>query len=286
MAPPCSRPCAPFPPPRRAGAPAPGATRSGSWCCTSPTPATACWRASAPLPPRASPARSPGTGGRSCRTGPAPSRGAPTSTSSPNTRPGSSRRCAPSPMRGSSTPAAGRGADPPLRTTALYDGPLVSIADWSCRGEDTRAGAEELASGHQLLIARSGVFATRRGGEALVVGPAQALFQNAGDPYRVSHPVPGGDRCTVLRFSFPAITEALAGFEPASRDRPHAPFRVGHAPVGLPVLLRLHRLRQRLLRGEASTLEAEEEALEVLRGAAGDAYRARGTPGEARLPAT
>ena len=182
--------------------------------------------------------------------------------------------------------SAGRWADPPLRTTALYDGPLVSIADWSCRGEDTRAGAEELASGHQLLIARSGVFATRRGGEALVVGPAQALFQNAGDPYRVSHPVPGGDRCTVLRFSFPAITEALAGFEPASRDRPHAPFRVGHASVGLPVLLRLHRLRQRLLRGEASTLEAEEEALEVLRGAAGDAYRARGTPGEARLPAT
>ena len=184
-------------------------------------------------------------------------------------------------------PAADARADTPLRTTALHDGPLVSIADWSCRGQDTGAGAEERASGHQLIIARSGVFATRRGpggGEALVVGPAQALFQNAGDPYRVSHPVPGGDRCTVLRFSASALTETLAGFEPASRDRPDAPFRIGHAPIGPPVLLRLHRLRQRLRRGEASPLEAEEEAFEVLRGAAGDAYRARGTWSDARLP--
>ena len=168
----------------------------------------------------------------------------------------------------------------------LYDGPLVSIADWSCLGQDTGTGAEELASGHQLLIARSGVFATRRGREALVVGPAQVLFQNAGEPYRVIHPVPGGDRCTVLRFSATALTEALAGYEPASRERPDAPFRIGHGPVGLPVLLRLHRLRQRLRRGEASPLEAEEEAFEVLRRAAGDAYRARGTPSEARLPGT
>ena len=147
----------------------------------------------------------------------------------------------------------------PLRTTALHDGPLVSIADWSCLGQDTGAGAEEVAAGHQLLIARSGVFTTRRGREALVVGPAQALFQNAGEPYRVNHPVPGGDRCTVLRFSGHALTEAMAGFEPASRDRPEAPFRIGHAPVALPVLMRLHRLRQRLRRGEASPLEAEEE---------------------------
>lgn len=174
----------------------------------------------------------------------------------------------------------------PLRTTALHDGPLVSIADWSCLGQDTGAGAEEVAAGHQLLIARSGVFATRRGREALVVGPAQALFQNAGEPYRVNHPVPGGDRCTVLRFSGHALTEAMAGFEPASRDRPEAPFRIRHAPVGLPVLLRLHRLRQRLRRGEASPLEAEEEAFELLRRAAADAYRARGTSGDARLSGT
>ena len=178
--------------------------------------------------------------------------------------------------------------EPPLHSVALHDGPLVSIADWACRGEDTRAGAEELAGGHQLIVGRSGVFVTRRGREQLVVGPAQVLFLNAGEPYRVSHPVPGGDRCTVLRFSRDALGEALARLEPARRGGADVRFRIGHAPLRPPEVLRLHRLRQRLRRLEASPLEAEEEALELLHAALGDPYRegGRGMPRESPSPGT
>ena len=49
-----------------------------------------------------------------------------------------------------------------------------------------------------------GVFVRHVGDDQAVAEPNQVLFFNAGERYRISHPVPGGDACLSL-----GISEAL-----------------------------------------------------------------------------
>src|SRR6266516_2447401 len=55
------------------------------------------------------------------------------------------------------------------------------------------------------------------------------LFFNPNEPYRVTHPVSGGDDCTSFVFSTDILLEALAVYEPQSYDQPEKPFCFSHA---------------------------------------------------------
>jgi len=178
--------------------------------------------------------------------------------------------------------AVDRGAVP-VHSKVLHRGGLVAITDVSCRGEDTRCGAEERSDAHQLIVTRAGVFVKHSEGERLIAAPPQVLFLNALRPYRVSHPVSGGDRCTALAFPRAVLAEALAPYQPDLGERDRAPFRLSHGPLSARALLRLQHLRARLRDGAASTLETEEAALAILGEVIRDAYRARDiSPGPAQ----
>jgi hypothetical protein len=97
-----------------------------------------------------------------------------------------------------------------LTFAPLFRGSLVSITDVVCRASDSRCGAEEQASSHHLLFTRSGVFVKHAGGRQLVAEAAHVLFFNRDEPYRVSHPVPGGDDCTVVSFGADTLADVLA----------------------------------------------------------------------------
>ena len=161
---------------------------------------------------------------------------------------------------------------PHFHVTTLFDGPLVSVTDVRCRAPVAPCGAEEYASTHQLIFTRAGVFVTHsaaRRRREVVAEPSRALFFNAGDRYRVSHPAPGGDECTDLAFAPAAAAEVAAALHPAAADRPDRPFDRTHALVPPDALLGYHRLRRALRRAATggapvSELAAEEESLALL----------------------
>jgi AraC family transcriptional regulator len=165
-----------------------------------------------------------------------------------------------------------------LQKRELFSGPLVTLIDVRCRESSSACSGEEHATGHQLIVIRSGVFvkhsplASRR---ALVAEPMQVLFLNRNEPFRISHPTAGGDDCTVLDLSDEATAEVIGTLEPRTRDRPDAPFRISHAPLAAPARLRLHRLRRATAQARDG-LALEESLLGILARVAGDGYRAHG----------
>jgi AraC family transcriptional regulator len=163
-----------------------------------------------------------------------------------------------------------------LQSHMRYRGALVSITDVRCRPSTPRPCGEEQAAAHEVVFPRAGVFVKHVGGRQAVAAPGQVLFFNAGEPYRVSHPVPGGDDCTCFVFSEETLLEVLCLYEPKVRERPERPFPLAHGPAELKTVIRQQRLRRRLGDPSACELEIEESALQLLHEIAAGVYRGRG----------
>jgi len=161
-----------------------------------------------------------------------------------------------------------------LRVSALHHGRMVAISDVCCRPHCRACGAEEWTEAHQVVFVRAGVFVKRQGRRELVADPNQVLFFNRQEAYRVSHPVEGGDDCTVFTFRTEILTEAVALFR--KRDGGRQPFEFGHAPGSQRSFLLHQGLRRFLLAGEDDRLAVEEAALALLGRVLADAYGARG----------
>jgi AraC family transcriptional regulator len=162
----------------------------------------------------------------------------------------------------------------------LLRGPLVSITDIQCRAPASGCGGEEHAPAHEVVFTRNGVFVKHVGRTQLVAEPTHALFLNRDEPYRVSHPAPGGDECTAVVYQENAVCDVVARWDPSVQERTAAggrPFAIGHAPITPTTLLAYQRLRNRLGSGSAGRLEAEEQALAILDALISDGYRARGS---------
>jgi AraC family transcriptional regulator len=180
-----------------------------------------------------------------------------------------------------------------LHCYELFSSSLVTISDWCCRPTEPAFGAEEESSGHVLVFPRTGVYVERRAGRGNVVAdPTQVLFFNAGETYRVAHPVSGGDDCTAIRFDTKALTEFARleeSFPTGRGHRPRLQREENCIPFQLPsvgstnaMVLILHGLRRNLLAGRAlSALAVEEDAAALLTQAREAASRRRGRKSEA-----
>jgi AraC family transcriptional regulator len=165
-----------------------------------------------------------------------------------------------------------------LHSHVRYCSDVVSIADVRCRPSTNRLSAEEQASEHEVVFPRAGVFVRHIGHEQHVADSNHVLFFNSNEPYRVTHPVSGGDDCTSFVFSTDIVLEALAVYEPQIYDRPGKPFRFSHAVLAPKTIIRQQQLRQRLKDGLTSALEVEESAVDLLSVVTASAYRRRALP--------
>jgi len=167
-----------------------------------------------------------------------------------------------------------------LHANRLFGGTLASVTDVVCRHHASGCGAEERSSGNRVIFVRRGVFVMhfQEGrGAKVVAEPVHAMLLNRGAPYRVSHPVNGGDECTSIDFAAGAASDVVRAFDPAADDRPGAPFAIPRAPVPADGWLRLREIRRALLDGgTAATLAVEEEALVLLARLVHDGHRAHG----------
>ncbi|MFI4986524.1 MAG: helix-turn-helix transcriptional regulator [Alphaproteobacteria bacterium] len=155
-----------------------------------------------------------------------------------------------------------------MHAKTLSETPLVALTDVHCRPESPHCGAEECTATHRLVFPRSGVFVKHVRGERVVADANHVIFFNACEPYRVSHPVPGGDDCMVLSFADELLIEALGSGEGADGGGAVPPFARTHGLLDPHRLLVGRRLRHRAKAGTASALELEETALTLLHGIA------------------
>ncbi|PYJ77151.1 MAG: AraC family transcriptional regulator [Verrucomicrobia bacterium] len=165
-----------------------------------------------------------------------------------------------------------------LHSHVCYCGSLVSITDVRCRPSTGRPSGEEQTTAHEVVFPRAGVFVKHVGNQQAVADSNHVLFFNANEPYRVSHPMPGGDDCTSFTFQTETLIEVLGAYEPMARDQPGKPFGLTHGLIGPKIIIQQQELRRRLGDAWIDALEIEESALNLLYAVLRDAYRLRTIP--------
>ena len=105
----------------------------------------------------------------------------------------------------------------------------VEVLDYRCRAGVHPPGPEEYNDRHSIVFVRRGVFSRTVRGERLLADANHVLFFNAREPYRIEHPVAGGDDCTIFSVSEPVARELAARHTPRRADAAGGPFRIGHA---------------------------------------------------------
>jgi AraC-like DNA-binding protein len=134
-----------------------------------------------------------------------------------------------------------------LTRETVYSGSALRIHRVRCRPHDHACGPVEYAATDTLALPLRGVFVKHYSSrDCVVADPCHALYFRAGEAYRVSHPVAGGDECLA--------------FELAAEVR----FAARSAPLEAPLIAARELLRHRLERGLATPLEAEDSALALL----------------------
>jgi AraC-like DNA-binding protein len=137
-----------------------------------------------------------------------------------------------------------------IRETA-HRSPSLQVHYVRCRPHDAACGPEEHASADLLVFPLRGVFVKHHASRSRVVAdPCHALLFAAQRPYRVSHPLEGGDECLVLEPS----PDTLAELRAAERDC---------VALDGPLIAQSRMLWHRLRWRTATALETEERALHL-----------------------
>lgn len=145
-----------------------------------------------------------------------------------------------------------------LHSDLIFQSPLVRVFDVTCYAPQSGSSEEEWCSVTQIVVPRRGVFMLHHRHAPIVADPNTALVYGIGETYQISHPVNGGDQCTVLVFRPELLEEALGNVE------------ARHGSIHAATQLSIHVLTQKMAIGETDRLEAEERAVFALNALAGD----------------
>jgi len=144
------------------------------------------------------------------------------------------------------------------RSDLVFDSPLVRVFDVACHAPKSGCSGEECCSVNQIVVPRRGVFMLHHRGAPVAADPNTALVFGMGDTYQISHPVDGGDQCTVLVFLPDLIEDALGSAA------------TQHGTIDAATQLRINVLTHTMASGMTERLEAEERAVLVLNALAMD----------------
>jgi AraC-like DNA-binding protein len=172
---------------------------------------------------------------------------------------------------------------PELWVEPLLASSIVSVRDVLCRGTCRHKSAEECASAVHLVFPYRGAYVRHLGRDEAVAEASQVLFFNAGESYRVSHPVRGGDACLDLVVDEPLLDELTP--KPLRRDSARLAFRTQRVPIDARAQALVALLRHSLHHGVAEPLEAESLTLTLVRRALkpNHVLRKAASPGRQRL---
>jgi AraC-like DNA-binding protein len=159
--------------------------------------------------------------------------------------------------------------------------PVGEIREWVCAGKDTARGDMEVCARWSVVVTRRGAFARGDGSDTQLLAPGAASFWNVGEAYSMTHPVAGGDHCTVFRLNETTVRAMLA--ENAGEDAVNPRFAIRTRRLDGRAYL-LHRRALDAARAEVpDQLEVEEAMAEFLGSAHPKAAReSRNLPASSR----
>jgi AraC-like DNA-binding protein len=163
----------------------------------------------------------------------------------------------------------------PQTRRLLYESIGMSVTDFCCRAHVEALGPEEPNATHSIVFIRRGLFQRSQHRETLVADPNYILFFNAAHPYRYSHPLAGGDDCTILAVTTNAALNLVARRAPWDAEEPEKPFHVPYS-VNSPCSARLHYELLALLRARSPELIIEDALAELAHEAIRAAYASHG----------
>src|SRR5262245_55437752 len=149
----------------------------------------------------------------------------------------------------------------------LLSTPTATIRDVECRGACRHRSDEECAGTTHLVFPYRGVYVRHVGRSDAVAEANQVIFFNAGESYRISHPVAGGDACLSISIGEQWVHE-LAPKEQL-RDGGEVAFRRQRLRIDPRAQALVALLRHGLSRKVAEPLEAEALTLTLIRRSVG-----------------
>lgn len=159
----------------------------------------------------------------------------------------------------------------------------VTVWNVLCSGTCKHKSAEECVSTTHLVFPYRGVYVHHTGHVESVAEANQVVFLNESEPYRVSHPLEGGDASLSIGIAEATLLELAPSdvLDPKDRIRFNRPRMRIDARAQLLAAL----LRHRLARGVIETLEAEDLIFSLASRALGKrtSYAASGSAGRQKL---
>ncbi|MGX9143574.1 helix-turn-helix domain-containing protein [Mesorhizobium sp. 128a] len=150
----------------------------------------------------------------------------------------------------------------------LLDTGTVRVRDIVCSGKCRHKSDEECTSATHLVFPYRGVFVRHVGRNDAVAEANQLLFFNEAEPYRISHPVEGGDSCLDLVIEEAQLQELTP--KEQLRSGTSLAFRRQRRRIDPRAQALVAVLRHSLSRNIAETLEAETLALTLVRRSLGE----------------
>ena len=150
-----------------------------------------------------------------------------------------------------------------LESQQLLSTPIISIRDVRCRGTCKHRSSEECVSALHLVFPYRGFFMRHIGQREFVAEPDQLLFFNPDEPYRVSHPVAGGDACLSISLDdeiFPELAWGEGSNHPSKSKSREQQRRIDPRAQALLAILR-YSFRNQII----GMVEAETLALTLIR---------------------
>ena len=113
--------------------------------------------------------------------------------------------------------------EPGVEFEVLHASRSVRIGSWRCCRPSPEPSGDEHTTFFEVVIPRSGAFVKHLGRRRIFADPNHVIFFNPGETYHVSHPVPGGDECTVFLLDADVLPELRGSDGNPVRRRPSLP---------------------------------------------------------------
>lgn len=153
---------------------------------------------------------------------------------------------------------------------------MVAVWDVICPGAQRQISAEECVTATHLVFPYRGVFVHHAGRAETVAEANQVVFLNEDEPYRISHPLNGGNSSLSIWIEPAALLELAPDDDLLVKGRPV--FNRPRVRIDARAQSLMARLRHGLNRGVMPALEAETLTLALARRALGE----RVSPNRAR----
>lgn len=168
-----------------------------------------------------------------------------------------------------------------IRFTSLFKSSAVMVGDVRCRPADGACGCEECSTMDDIAFVRRGVFVKHLGTRQVVANANHAVFFNRDEAYRVSHPVAGGDDCSVFWIRRDLLDSVAAAHDPAASGRRRL-FAVPEAPVANSIYLSHLELMRAVHSRHLTDIAVEERVLALVGGLLQSIHEVRGAPRRTR----